>query len=135
GWRARERSRAASSLFPYTTLFRSSVRRDPRGGRAAKANVPDVVHEARPSRGRARARARLGADGDVLPVPARALEASADVEPGGVAFRGGPAADGGGQAVQEGGERDGRDLEDAADRRENVPATRRAGAARGRWER
>src|SRR5207247_7847064 len=26
----------------------NSVRRDPRGGRAAKANVPDVVHEARP---------------------------------------------------------------------------------------
>ena len=31
-------------------------------------------------------------------------------------FRGGTAPDGRGQAVQEGGERDGRDLEDAADR-------------------
>src|SRR2546425_4918834 len=62
-----------STLFPYTTLFRS--------------------------------------DGDVLPVPARALEASADVEPGRVAVRGGPAPDGGGQALQEGGERDRGDLE------------------------
>src|SRR5206468_12995764 len=104
------------------------------GGRAAKANVPDVVHEARPSRGRARARSRLGADGDVLTVPARALEASADVEPGGVALRGGAAADGGGQAVQEGGERDGGDLEDAAHRREDVPTPRRAGIARRRRE-
>ena len=112
----------------------NSVRRDPRGGRAAKANVPDVVHEARPSRGRARARSRLGADGDVLPVPARALEASADVEPGGVALRGGAAADGRGQAIQEGRERDGGDLEDAAHRREDVPTPRRAGIARRRRE-
>ena len=55
-----------------------------------------------PSRGRARARSRLGADGDVLPVPARTLEASAHVQPGGVAVRSGAPADGGGQAVQEG---------------------------------
>src|SRR5207249_5886049 len=61
-------------------------------------------------------------------------EASADVEPGGVDLRGGAAADGGGQAVQEGWERDGGDLEDAAHRREDVPTPRRAGIARRRRE-
>src|SRR5215471_10392109 len=50
-------------------------------------------------------------------------------------FRGGAAPDGRGQAVQEGGERDGRDLEDAADRRENLPPARCARVARRRRER
>ena len=91
--------------------------------------------EARPRRGGARAGSRLGADGHLLPVSARTLEAPADVEPGGVALRGSPAADGRRQAVQEGRERDGGDLEDAAHRREDVPAARRAGVARRRLER
>src|SRR5499427_7283262 len=50
-------------------------------------------------------------------------------------FRGGAAPDGRGQAVQEGGERDGRDLEDAADRGENLPPARCARVARRRRER
>ena len=50
----------------------------------------------------------------LLRVPEGALEAPADDERGGVAVRGGAAADGGGEAVQEGRERDRRDLEDAA---------------------
>src|SRR6516165_3668601 len=89
-----------------------------------------MVHQARPRRGRARARSRLGADGHLLRVPARALEASADLEPGGVALRSGPTAYRRGEALQEGGECVGRDLEDAAHRREDLPATRRARAAR-----
>jgi transposase-like protein len=59
----------------------------------------------------------------------RALEAPADHEPGGVALRGGAAADGGGQAVQEGGERDRGDLEDAARSRAHLPAPRCARVA------
>ena len=82
-----------------------------------------------------RARPGLGAHGDVLRVPARALEAPADVEPSRVAVRRGAAPDGRGQAVQEGGERDGRDLEDAADRGENLPPARCARIARRRRER
>src|SRR5262252_5710688 len=50
-------------------------------------------------------------------------------------FRGGAAPDGRGQAVHEGGERDGRDLEDAADRGENLPPARCARIARRRRER
>ena len=44
--------------------------------------------------------------------------------------RGGPAAYGRGQALQAGRQRDGGDLEDVARRRENLPAARRARAAR-----
>jgi transposase-like protein len=57
------------------------------------------------------------------------------VEPGGVAVRGGAAAHGRGEALQEGRERDRGDLEDAAHRREDLPAPRRARVARGRRER
>src|SRR2546426_952930 len=79
--------------------------------------------------------ASSSATGDVLSVPARALEASADLEPGGVALRGGAAADGRGQAIQEGRERDGGDLEDAAHRGEDVSTPRRARVTCRRRER
>ena len=63
----------------------------------------------------------------------RGVESLADDEPDRVAVRRRPAADDGGQAVQAGGERDGGHLEDAAHRRADVPAARRARAAgRGR---
>ena len=57
------------------------VRRDARGGGAAEARVSKLVYQTRPRGGRAGARSGLGADGDVLPVPVRALEAPADVDP------------------------------------------------------
>ena len=71
--------------------------------------------------------AGLGAAGGVLRLPEGALEAPADDERGGVPVRGGAAADRRGQAVQEGRERDGDDLEDAAGRRAELPPARRAG--------
>src|SRR5262249_26297863 len=96
-----------------------------RGSGTAEAGVPGVVHKARPRRRWACTRSRLGADGGVLPVPAGTLEASPDVEPGGASVRGG--AHRRGQALREGGECVGGELEGVAHRREDVPASRRAG--------
>src|SRR5438094_3466659 len=84
------------------------------------------------SQGRGDARPGLGADGDLLPLPDGALDAPADDQPGRVALRGRAPADGRRQALQEGRERRGADLEDPADRREEVPAAERAGAPGGR---
>lgn len=87
-------SEAASRSAP--SPHHDPVRRDPRGGRAAEAGVPGLVHHARPRRGRPRTRPGLEPAGDVLPVPTRALEAPAHEEPGRVALRRGAAADAGG---------------------------------------
>jgi len=105
--------------------------RDPRGGGAAEAGLPDVGDEARRGGRRPSAGSGLGALGDVLPVPEGALEAPADDEPDRVAVRRRPAADDRGQAIQARRERDGGHLEDPADRRADLPAPRCARAARG----
>src|SRR5947207_2470070 len=52
----------------------------------------------------------LGANGGFLWLPEGALETPANDQPSGVALRGGAAADGGRQTVQEGGQRDRADL-------------------------
>ncbi len=82
-------------------------------------------------RGGPSARGGLGAAGDLLCLPKGALEAPADHKRGGVAVRDSTASDGGGQAVQEGGERNGDHLEDPAGCRTELPPARCAGASPG----
>src|SRR4051794_35384416 len=70
----------------------------------------------------------LGPPGAVLRFPEGSLGPSADDQSGGVPLRGGAAPDDGRETLQEGGERDGRHLEDVADRRGELPETERSGA-------
>src|SRR5712692_8071448 len=113
-----------------------SVRGDAGRGRAPEAGVPGVGHQEGRRRRGPPARRGLGTTGDLLRVPQGALEASPDHERRGVAVRGGAAADGGGQAIQEGRERDGGHLEDTARRGAALPSAGRArvpaGGRRGR---
>src|SRR5207249_1529527 len=105
-----------------------SLRGDAGGGGAAEGRVPGLGHEEGRTRSGPAPGGGLGAAGDLLRVPEGALETPADDERGRVALRRGAAADGRGEAVQEGRERDGRDLEDAPRRRAELPAPRCAGA-------
>ena len=73
----------------------------------------------------------LGADGDLLPFPAGSLDTPSDDEPGRVAVLGGAAANRRGEAVQEGRQRRGADLEDSDDRGKEIPASQFAGATGG----
>ena len=66
-------------------------------------------------------RRRLGPNDDLLRLPQGALATPANDERGRVPLRGGPPAHHGGQALQEGRERHGRDLENADGRREELP--------------
>src|SRR6266446_1502837 len=130
----RERARHAAEEAPrggQRVAHEDAVRGDPGGGRATQAWLPGVGNEEGRGRGGPPARGGLGTAGDLLCLPERALEAPAHHERGGVAVRRGAAADGGGQAVQEGGERDGRDLEDPAHRGAELPTAGRAGAPTG----
>ena len=115
--------RALLTKIPYAETREEAERQ--------KGRVPGVGHDEGGARRGPAPRGGLGAAGDLLRVPEGALEAPADDERGRVAVRGGAVADGGGEAVQEGGERDGGDLEDAAGRRAELPAPRRAGAPAG----
>ena len=121
-------ARALLTQIPYAET-RAAAERLKRGFRAWATKEG-------PGRRGTSARRGLGAPGDLLRVPEGALEASSDHERGGVAVRRGAAADGGGQAVQESGERDRDHLEDAARRGAELPPARRAGTpARGRRKR
>ena len=75
--------------------------------------------------GRGAARARLGADGGLLCLPAGTLAAPAHHEHHRVAVRGGPAPHVGGEALQGRRERHRPDLENAAGRRAALPQTER----------
>src|SRR5713226_3823101 len=128
----RERARHAAEEAPsggQRVAHEDAVRGDPGGGRATQAWLPGVGNEEGRGRGGPPARGGLGTASDLLCLPERALEAPAHHERGGVAVRRGAAADGSGQAIQEGGERDGRDLEDPAGRRGRRVRRRSAGEA------
>src|SRR5690606_26496060 len=89
------------------------VRPDPGGGGTEAQGVRGLVSPARLREGGGDAGAGLGAHGDVLRLPQRALAPPADHQRGGIALRRAAAAYGRGQAVQKGGAGHGGDLEDA----------------------
>ena len=103
-----------------------SIRRDPLGLRAAAGSVRGPLSEAL-SEGSRDLVPRLGADGDLLPLPEGSLDASADHQPGRIAVLGGASAHRRRQALQEGRQCRGLDLEDPDDRREQIPPTQLAG--------
>src|SRR5712692_6790800 len=92
------------------------VRRDAGKGGRVEGEVCRLVRKAPVRGGRPAVGRGLGAAGRLLRLSAGPLGASAHDQPGGVAVRGGTAADECGETVQAGGERDGDAVEAAAGR-------------------
>lgn len=130
--RARPRTEAAAGRSPSAAL-RDALRRDAARGRGATRQFHRALRQRLSRRGQNSAR-RLGAHGHLLWLSERALEAPAHDQYCRVTLRGRAPANNGGEAREEGRQRDGADLAGPA-RGRAIVSQARAPAAPGRSRR